>query len=439
MRIQNEKNAAREKRAVFLAEEILNDVRGRVLLHLPYLSEAVMKLALCGEGVPEGFSFGTDGSCLFFDPAFIFRLWKADEKEAARDYLHSLLHCLFRHPFCDARTALPGSREKWNLACDIAAEAVLCGLGLDFIKTKREAEEFPMIALLKEEIGEPLTAERIFRYLERRGFSEEELRAERMHFLGDGHGLWYRSANPELYFPEEKKAWENTAANTAFSAEEMEEPENILVRGLKRSRKKRLSYADLIRKFLGRGEILQTADEFDYIYYTYGLSIYRNTPLIEPLEYREDDRIRSVAVAVDTSGSVPDEVVRTFLRHTCELLFNESLFSDRLEIRILQCDDRIRGEMTIGSREELREQMGKWKIAGRGGTDFRPVFSYLQTLLESGKMKDFKGLLYFTDGDGIFPNEKPPFETVFVLSKEGAKVPAWAAGHVMTEEDFADE
>ena len=42
-------------------------------------------------------------------------------------------------------------------------------------------------------------------------------------------------------------------------------------------------------------------DEFDYVYYTYGLKLYRNMPLIKPLEYREVKRIQEFVIAIDTS------------------------------------------------------------------------------------------------------------------------------------------
>lgn len=55
-------------------------------------------------------------------------------------------------------------------------------------------------------------------------------------------------------------------------------------------------------------------DEFDYIYYTYGLELYKDTPLIEPLEYREDKKIRDFVVVIDTSGSVQGDMVQLFLQ-----------------------------------------------------------------------------------------------------------------------------
>ena len=54
-------------------------------------------------------------------------------------------------------------------------------------------------------------------------------------------------------------------------------------------------YTDFLRRFGAQNEVLQLSeDEFDLIYYTYGLRTYGNVPLVEPLEYRDDKRIRNL-------------------------------------------------------------------------------------------------------------------------------------------------
>ena len=50
-------------------------------------------------------------------------------------------------------------------------------------------------------------------------------------------------------------------------------------------------------------------DEFDYVFYTYGLKLYKKMPLVEPLEYKEVKRIKEFVIAIDTSGSVNDKMI----------------------------------------------------------------------------------------------------------------------------------
>ena len=45
---------------------------------------------------------------------------------------------------------------------------------------------------------------------------------------------------------------------------------------------------------------------------------------------------------------------------------------------MIQCDERIQSDRLITSQEELKEYMENLELAGKGGTDFRPVFAYIR-------------------------------------------------------------
>lgn len=67
--------------------------------------------------------------------------------------------------------------------------------------------------------------------------------------------------------------------------------------------------------------------------------------------------------------------------------------------------------------------------SGAGGTDFRPVFELIRQEKEKKELKNLRALIYFTDGDGIYPRQKPDYETAFVFLQRTDKmklVPAWA-------------
>jgi predicted metal-dependent peptidase len=53
--------------------------------------------------------------------------------------------------------------------------------------------------------------------------------------------------------------------------------------------------------------------------------------------------------------------------------------------------------------------------------------------------KNLRGLIYFTDGKGIFPSAKPPYDTAFVFMKdnyEDAQVPSWAIKLIIEPEEL---
>ena len=169
-------------------------------------------------------------------------------------------------------------------------------------------------------------------------------------------------------------------------------------------------------------------DEFDLGYYVYGLSVYRDMPLIEPLESKESKKIQELVIAIDTSYSTSGELVEHFLRETYTILAEQNSFFQRFCIRVIQCDNQVRRDMLLKGTDDLERILKDFSIEGGGTTDFRPVFSYVDELISQGEIKKLGGLLYFTDGKGVYPGEKPPYKTAFLFLEdyEEEKVPPWA-------------
>ena len=67
-------------------------------------------------------------------------------------------------------------------------------------------------------------------------------------------------------------------------------------------------------------------DSFDYNFYTYGLRLYGNMPLIEPLESKEVKKIEEFVIVIDTSMSCSGELVRKFLEETYGVLSESESF-----------------------------------------------------------------------------------------------------------------
>ena len=76
---------------------------------------------------------------------------------------------------------------------------------------------------------------------------------------------------------------------------------------------------------------------------------------------------------------------------------------------------------------------------GFGGTDFRPVFDYVNEELAKKTFTNLKGIIYFTDGCGTFPAKKPPYETAFVFVDDDYNdynVPSWAIKLILPQKDI---
>lgn len=67
-------------------------------------------------------------------------------------------------------------------------------------------------------------------------------------------------------------------------------------------------------------------DSFDYSFYSYGLRLYGNMPLIEPQEWKETKKIEDFVIVIDTSMSCSGELVQKFLEETYTVLSEQNSF-----------------------------------------------------------------------------------------------------------------
>ena len=193
----------------------------------------------------------------------------------------------------------------------------------------------------------------------------------------------------------------------------------------------RPDYREYLRRFaVVREESRIDPDSFDYGYYSYGLSLYGNLPLIEENEFRESRKVEELVIAIDTSASCRAGLVQEFLAETAAVLSRQESYFREVRIHLLECDDRIRADTLFTSPEDLKRAAGEWTVHGGGGTDFRPVFAYVENLQAKGELRDLRGLLYFTDGFGLYPEKATPYETAFVFRADqdylDRDVPGWA-------------
>ena len=218
-----------------------------------------------------------------------------------------------------------------------------------------------------------------------------------------------------------------------------------LAMNLRAVTRERQDYREFLRKFARMGEQIRVNDdEFDYVYYCYGLERYGNLPLIEPLEYVEERRIRDFVIAIDTSASTKDGLVRRFIEKTYAILSQETSFFADMNVLIVQCDAAVTDVARIANLRDLDDYLERLEIKGLGGTDFRPVFAYVDDAVERGELTNLGGVVYFTDGQGTYPARKPDYDAAFVFvddasAADSPPVPSWAMRVVLDETFALDE
>ena len=507
----------KERRKQKLAAEIMSLSTAALLLNMRFFARAVNRLALS----PYGDGYSCDGRRLTYDPDLVLMRYKAGERLPLHDYMHMLLHCVFRHFSVGERL----EQKYWDVACDIAVEAVILKTASAFCEIDNIDAKRAVIRKL-EARTELATAERIYSYISRGGADEKELKELAALFCDDDHKIWYKNRRGE--YEDEKKErtlpiganeqseeklekapdgegggvsderegektdrqddkpqqtieqpavsdtppepkdptledwfeqhrmrdekqleqmWEDISKQIS---EELEsfcknagDESRYLSRALKDVDRDRYDYTAFLRRFAVTGEVMKADEEcFDIGFYSYGLSLYGDAALIEPLEYKETRAVKEFVIAIDTSGSVSGALVTSFLSKTYSILKSEESFFTKVKIYIIQCDTELREAVLITDDTELERYIRSFEAKGLGGTDFRPVFDYVDRLIEQGELKDLRGLVYFTDGFGEFPQKRTPYETAFAFMRSDYehgkpdKIPAWALKVILEEDEL---
>ena len=454
-----------EARLDRIARRIIVLSRSTIVVNMRYLDSAVFKLM----PVPGALSLATDGRFLFYDPEFLLHEYQQEKSVIARDLLHVVLHCIFQHAFIHEAV----KQEYWDLAVDIAVENLINDQDLDCFRCEREISQKKVLQSLNIPF-QTLTAERIYRWLLESGKEAEEVETLRKFFKADEHDLWYfhdpsdtpgpvnnpqQQEKPEHDPTEDlppqdndggddksqkEQEWEDISKRVQVdmetSSRKAGSESSSMLMELKELHRERYDYATFLRKFSVLGEeIMINDDEFDTVFYTYGLELYGDMPLIEPLEYKEVNRIRDFVIVIDTSASTSGDLIQKFMQKTYNILKASENFFSQVNLYLIQADMEVQEVTYIDDLSKLEQYIAHLNLKGKGGTDFRPAFEYVNTLLEQEKFRKLKGLIYFTDGYGTFPQRKPPYDTAFVFMRDESyepEVPPWAIKLVLEEEDL---
>ncbi len=508
-----------------LALRVIRTAQNTLLMHLRFMDTAIFRLT----PKQAETTLATDGLELYYDARYVLRRFRQDPKQFVRDMLHTVMHCVFHHPFVGAAIDV----EIWDLAADVAVENVILSLGVSCANTKRDRMQKTVLAELQTHIKR-MNAESIYRYYRELDLTGDVLARLRALFYSDDHGVWYQlmpnaadsqgedgdekdngsdaeedseqddSAEADRDGDQGDPADENEGGNQGFWANaegidgqdgeegaaegsssqngeeragggsvsdspcfsidrpapdiakewayvsqqirtdletfsrEWGDTAGCMLQQLRELHREKYDYGAFLRRLAVMGEAMKiNDDEFDFIFYTYGLKLYGSVPLIEPLEYKEEKRIRDFVIAIDTSGSTVPFVQR-FLTKTYNILKSAESYFSKINLHIIQCDAAIHEHVKITTQEAFDEYIKGVTIKGFGGTDFRPVFKEVDRMIENKELQRLKGLIYLSDGYGDFPARKPDYETAFIFLRDDyydPPVPPWVIKLLLDDED----
>lgn len=415
---------------------ILTNSRNELYLNMHFLDISLSSLGFQAEEGLNG--LGTDGFLIYYEPEYLLGLFGESRIMVNRCYLHMVFHCLF----CHLDNRKEREEDCWNLSCDIAVESIIDGLYQKCVHVSPSPYRRELYLRLNREL-KVLTAEGIYRYLSSLAMTESQRYRMTEEFFVDDHQYWKKDDSPPKSSNRQNK-WNDNREKMqtdmeTFGKEDSDDSKSLLEQ-VKVENRDRYDYKKFLKKFsVLKEEIQVDPDSFDYIFYTYGLSLYGNMPLVEPLETKEVKRIEDFVIVIDTSMSCSGELVKRFLEETYGMLSESESYFRKINIHIIQCDDQIQSDRVITCGEEMREYMDNFTIKGQGGTDFRPAFEYVNTLIAQSRFKKLRGLIYFTDGRGIYPVKRPPYDTAFVFLEDqytDISVPPWAMKLILEGESF---
>lgn len=407
-----------------LAEEIVANCRTDLCMDLRFITRPVLALEtviLDGDG-----PYHYDSSHLYFHIDRVLRDFSKDPNIISRVIAHMVMHMVLGH-----------YDKNENRFRDLA-EDMIVEYSLDMLGT-------PHVML-------PQADDRIFvseRMLKKTGAPTVDLLAEELSKVSE----WQINTYPPLFCIDshesrdgkEHPEWQEMSAQMMVEIEgfskNLSGKTDALMRVLRIRNRKQTDFRAFLRKFLTtRERIKLDVNEFDPAYYSYGIQLYGNIPLIDAVEQSNSPMIEDFVIAIDTSGSTMRGPVVSFIEDVYDIM-EQCEISRRTNLHIVQCDDNVRSDDVIRSRADMRRLIDNMEIKGGKGTDFRPVFDYVNYLLDEGEFNNLRGLIYFTDGIGTYPTKKPDYPVAFLFCDDkylDFETPMWAMKVCIGTHDLAE-
>ncbi len=432
-------------------ETKLAAARTRLILDKPFLGALVMRLPMV-EADPEWCpTTGTDAKRFYYNPEYIDSLTL---EQTQFMLAHEALHCALSH-FARRQHRQVG---RWNLACDYAINPLLVEDGLkppydtmilDQFKGMTAEEIYPLLEEddnyetidrhLYDQEGEsegnsggdhesssgsndtpPPPSEEKQRKSRASGNEEEtdqgrrqETDPEKQGERADGGGSEQQqqrqeeqgAKQPPPLTPEERDnleiQWQQRLAGAAQQALQAGKMDGAMARLVDHLLQPRLPWRTLLARYMTAA----ARDDYSYMRQS------RRNQSDAILPALRSSQVE-VVVAVDTSGSIRDSEIAEFLAEVSALKGQM-----RARITLIPCDARIAegAPWIFEPWEELRLET---TIGGGGGTDFRPVFQWVE---EQGLQPEI--LVYFSDLEGAFPELAPNYPVLWLV--KGKEKPPW--------------
>lgn len=402
-------------------ETKLAAARTRLILDKPFLGALVLRLPMVAADPQWCQTTATDARSFYYNPAYIDAL---SLEQTQFVLAHEALHCALSH-FARRQHRV---KLRWDVACDLAINPLLVKDGLK-----------PPPGALVLDSFEGMTAEEIYPCIDenntdqpmdkhvydgedsqssgqqqgdeqREGGQGQTPRQDEAESGGSPEGTQQTRQDSQSGAPEprpltagEREAlaaqWQQRLAGAAQQAQQAGKLGGLLARMVGELLQPKLPWRMMLARYMTQ----IARDDYSYM----RPSRREGQMILPSLRSEQAD----IVVAIDTSGSVSSEELNEFLAEV-----NTLKGQLRARITLHACDTALAegGPWIFEPWEEFKLPR---EFQGGGGTDFRPVFDWVE---RQGRAPDL--VLYFTDAEGDFPRSEPPYPVIWLV-KGKAPVP----------------
>jgi predicted metal-dependent peptidase len=392
-------------------------ITAMVLRH-PFFSTCILNLDVkespCGTAC-------TDGTVLLWDPEFIAEL---SREEVSGLLAHEIMHVVLLHPFRIQKGY--HDHRLCNIAMDYEINGYLDTYNKEYANSHRGEVPFPLPkgALIDHQY-DGMAWEQIYEKLkqqqppqppegEGKGEGEGEGKGKgKGEGKGEGEGQPGGQGPPQPgefgkvtapgetgdtsptngKSPKTEIEWHSIVAKAESVAKMMGSMPGAFASLLDKLRRPEIPWQEYLSRYFDS----HATDDYDT-----RRPDRRYTPdgIYLPTLYSE--QMGEVVIAIDTSGSVYGELFERFMGEVDDVLARLK----PVKTTLLQCDTRITDirEYRPGDRVGV-----DFQLKGGGGTDFRPVFDWIESNNVNPRV-----LVFFTDGYGSYPPRPPGYDVLWV-------------------------
>ena len=383
--------------------EKIQKAKAKLMLEQPYFGTIASALKL--EQNNELLTFLSDGEALRYNSEYIDRLNMAEVEFVMAN---GAMHAVLKHQDRSAGR----TKWLWQTATDYVVNSMLVNNGMQLPEYANYEQKFngmyseEVYQMLRDEMMDDTfgTEEQLQQIVEDDDVHNENIQMQQENIPSP-------DTTDSRYDIDSKDKEEISSASAQNSETPSEEQKEQFEQIFQKLNRQGTLPQDL--KFVVPEYFSHKVDWREFLYgyiAAYAKSTYAFVPPNMKYLYRgiylpslSSDLLR-IVIAIDTSGSVDEALLSIFLGEINSIMQSYPNY----EIDLITADAKIQSHNLF-----LPGELLEYSISGGGGTDFCPVFEYIDQQINYPTL-----LLYFTDGKGTFPKNEPSYDVMWVMPEE---------------------